>query len=564
MSDNPRTRPGSPEGAGDDRVVAVRDRVLTRADELRELGYKAFRSGKIERAHKLFERALELAGADGTILSDLGVAASALGRNETARDYHERALTLRRAALGDAHPDVASSLHNLAVVCRDLGDLDTAAACHEAGVQIWRATLGPDHLLVARGLSGLGAVLARRGEAQAALAHHAAALRIRQAAVPAPGRDVAASLDALGAIHAGLGDHEAAAGYFAAALGVLPDLMSARHHLAVALTRLGRHAEAAAHRDAALRRQSVFVQEGPPGAPRVLILAGSDVGNVPLEHLLPEGFCTRIWWFVAHAGRYAAASLPPYDVVFNGIGDADMAGPGERAVAAFLKSCRRPVLNHPARVSQTARDRLPEALAGLDLRIPRVTRLGAAGDLSALRPPLLLRPPGAHGGEGVLRIDDRAALDAQAGEAAAGWYATEFVDCTGADGFVRKYRIAFVGGVPYPYHLAIAPHWMVHYRSADMPSHAWKLAEEAAFLADWRGALGAAAADAIASVGGRLGLDFCGIDFGIARDGRAVLFEANATMLIHPEAESGPLAFKNPAVRRIIDAVQALVRAAAR
>jgi tetratricopeptide (TPR) repeat protein len=532
----------------------------TRADELRELGYAAFRAGKIERAHKLFERALELGGTDATILSDLGVAASALGRDAIARSYHEKALKRRRETLGAAHQDVAASLHNLAVVCRNLGDLETAAACHEEGLKIWRATLGAGHPAVARALFGLGAIAARRGDAQAALAHHLAALRIRQACVPAPAGDIAASLDAIGAIHAGLGNHEAAVSHFTAAVEKAPDLLTARHHLAVSLTRLGRHADAAPHRDAALRRQSVFVQEGPANAPRVLILAGSDVGNVPLEHLLPEGFFARIWWFVAHAGRDAAASLPPYDVVFNGIGDADMAGPGERVVAAFLKTCRKPVLNHPARVRETARDRLPAALAGLDLIIPRVVRVGAAGDVSALRPPLLLRPPGAHGGAGVLRIDDWAALT---GDVAAGWYAIEYIDCAGADGFTRKYRIAFVGGVPYPYHLAISPHWMVHYRSADMPAHAWKLAEEAAFLADWRSALGPAAANAIAPVGRRLGLDFCGIDFGMAPDGRAVLFEANATMLIHPEAADGPLAFKNQAVRRILDAMQALITAAA-
>jgi len=31
-------------------------------------------------------------------------------------------------------------------------------------------------------------------------------------------------------------------------------------------------------------------------------------------------------------------------------------------------------------------------------------------------------------------------------------------------------------------------------------------------------------------------------------------------MLIHPEDAAGPLAFKNPAVQRIVDAMQALLR----
>jgi glutathione synthase/RimK-type ligase-like ATP-grasp enzyme len=218
------------------------------------------------------------------------------------------------------------------------------------------------------------------------------------------------------------------------------------------------------------------------------------------------------------------------------------------------------VLNHPDRVAMTRRDRLAQALAGIEgIHIPRVYRLTGAAD-AGLAPPLLLRPPGSHGGAGLIRIDNRAALDAHASQLAAGWYATSFVDCAAADGFIRKYRIAFVGGEAYPYHLAISPHWMVHYRSADMPGYAWKLAEEAAYLADWKAAFGPAAADAIAAVGRRLGLDFCGVDFGVAPDGLPVLFEANATMLIHPEDAAGPLAFKNPAVQRIVDAMQALLR----
>jgi len=37
------------------------------------------------------------------------------------------------------------------------------------------------------------------------------------------------------------------------------------------------------------------------------------------------------------------------------------------------------------------------------------------------------------------------------------------------------------------------------------------------------------------------------------------VFEANATMLTHPEAADGPLAHKNPAVRAIIEAFQAML-----
>jgi hypothetical protein len=215
---------------------------------------------------------------------------------------------------------------------------------------------------------------------------------------------------------------------------------------------------------------------------------------------------------------------------------------------------------------RTRRDLLPGVLAGIgDVVVPPVLRVARSDGPDSLRrqiedgglaPPLLLRPPGSHGGAGVVRIDAWDGLEGLAGRDVAGWYVTAFVDCRAADGFVRKYRVAFVDRVAYPYHLAISADWMVHYLSADMPTHPWKLQEEAAFLADWQGAIGAAAASAIVEIGRRLDLDFCGIDFSIARDERVVVFEANATMLIHPESADGPLAFKNVAVQRIVDAMR--------
>ena len=58
----------------------------------------------------------------------------------------------------------------------------------------------------------------------------------------------------------------------------------------------------------------------------------------------------------------------------------------------------------------------------------------------------------------------------------------------------------------------------------------------------------------------RLDLDYCGVDFSLLPDGRVLVFEANATMLVHPEPENGPLAHKNPAVATICEAFQALLR----
>jgi hypothetical protein len=114
----------------------------------------------------------------------------------------------------------------------------------------------------------------------------------------------------------------------------------------------------------------------------------------------------------------------------------------------------------------------------------------------------------------------------------------------------------FIDGRPYPYHLAISPHWMVHYVTADMTSASWKLDEERRFLDDMGAALGERALRAVEAIGRRLALDYAGIDFTVLEDGRVLVFEANATMLVHREARDGVLAHKNAYVQRILDAFE--------
>ena len=135
-------------------------------------------------------------------------------------------------------------------------------------------------------------------------------------------------------------------------------------------------------------------------------------------------------------------------------------------------------------------------------------------------------------------------------------YLTAFRDCQSADGFYRKYRVIYVDRRPLPYHLVISPHWIAHYFSADMESHAWKLDEERRFLQDPRAALGERAMDAIEAIGQRLDLDYGGIDFTLLPDGQVFVFEANATMLAHYERDNGVLAHKNPHVQHIVDAFE--------
>ncbi len=347
-----------------------------------------------------------------------------------------------------------------------------------------------------------------------------------------------------------------------AALAIDRDMVAAHQNLAAICAETGREAEATMHRDAAYRRQSLFIESA--GRPHVTVLMPTTAagGNVPGKFLFPRDRCTVLKWFVEYAKPGEAKRLPGYALVFNGIGDPDAAVPAEASLARFLATCTKPVLNPPPAVARTRRDRLARLLAGIEeIVVPEVLRLDPTSPPGAeVAFPVLLRSAGSHGGAGVRLVHSPAEFAAVPDFAKRSWYLTRFVPYRSADGWHRKYRAIFIEGQPFPYHLAISQHWLVHYATADMLSDPAKGREESAFLENPQSTIGAQATAALCAVGARLGLDFAGIDFSILPDGRLLVFEANATMLVHPEADPGPFSYRNRAVRRILDAFAAMVR----
>jgi tetratricopeptide (TPR) repeat protein len=353
-----------------------------------------------------------------------------------------------------------------------------------------------------------------------------------------------------------------------------PQMTVAHQNLAGMLAREGQDEEARRHRDAAYAVRNLFITTAARPLQRVLVLTTTESGNIPERYLLPADRYTRLSWFIEYATPGQMSALPPYDVVFNAIGDQDLTGPTARNMAAFMAVCAKPVFNRPEAVEQTSRDLAPArygdiegvvtpAVARLDgARVAERGLLAAAAD-AGIAAPMLVRPIGSHGGQGLTLISADAAATGDFAPPAPGrdHYVTAFHDFRAADGFYRKYRVIFVDRVPYPYHLAIGPDWMVHYETSGTADDPVRLAEEVRFLDDPAAALGQRAMAAVTAIGKRLDLDFCGVDFSLLPDGRVLLFEANATMLVHPEDPDGPLAHKNPTVERILAAFRAMLAA---
>ena len=353
--------------------------------------------------------------------------------------------------------------------------------------------------------------------------------------------------------------------WYRACLRMAPGMAAAHQNLASIMELDGRSEYARHHRDQAYGRQSMFIDECAGPELTVLVLCTAATGNVPYDWLLPATRYRRIRWVMEYATDAQFAALPEFDCIFNAIGDTDVSAASRDAVQRLLAMTDKPVLNPPDAVEQTSR----EAMAAMLHEVPDVVapqamcldRAYGAGELAnhlrgqGMHAPLLLRPAASHGGHDLELLGDDAAL-AHA-SCSAGSHASAFHQTRSADGHWRKYRVIFVGGKPYPYHLAIAERWLVHYRSADMLSQQWKRDEELRFLNTPAAVLGWSAMQALRRIGRSLPLDFWGIDFTLQEDGSLLVFEANPTMLVHREEFHAELAYRNVFVDRILEAFAA-------
>ena len=258
------------------------------------------------------------------------------------------------------------------------------------------------------------------------------------------------------------------------------------------LGRLGEHALAEEHRRAGFEAMPVVISafrgEGLPVS--LLLLASAFRGNVPVEVPLDDQTFLTIKLFTDY--YETDLPLPPHDVIFNGIGDADLCRTSLEAARQLLEANDAHAINDPASVLGTGRVAMAQRLQGIEgLIVPRIEELGR-DELDRVRTfPVLLRPPGYHTGEFFEMARDRDELVRVAallpGERL---LAIELLDARGADGLLPQVSAALDRRHLYPVHLARSSQWKVHYFSADQVRTPDAIAEEEAFLTDPRAAIG--------------------------------------------------------------------------
>ena len=537
------------------------------------LGNVEHQRGRVWEAVRLIERAIR-------IDPDSPVHRVALGHVHRRRGDLPGAIECYRQACQVSRESVLAA-GSLAQALQEHGDLEAAATVLEDLTALSPAQ--PTWLrqwadvLVALGQPARATQAYRRALAldpQSSALHFALGVALSQCADEvgaASGFDTALALDPacapasynLGVLAAKRQQLDTARGWFERTLSVAPDHVDARINLSAVLLQMGQVALAHRHRDQAYRQQCLFVRPSRTAQRSVLVLFDAGKGNLNLTHLFSAQHNTVIDWMIEYAPPGQAESLPAHALVFNAMGDPDMTGAAAAPAAAFLARSRLPVLNLPQRVARTSRDKIPALLDGIDgLCVPAVWRIDVGQrwpDELRRHLPLLVRPVDTHGGGGLRRVEDAPTLQEVERTQTQPLYVASYVDFAGTDGYYRKYRVIYIDRQPYPYHLAISPHWLVHYATADMPGHGWKLAQERAFLEDPQRTLGPRAWAAVQAIGQRMDLDYAGVDFSLLADGRVLVFEANPVMLVHPEDPHGALAHKNTHVQRILDAFEALL-----
>jgi len=366
------------------------------------------------------------------------------------------------------------------------------------------------------------------------------------------------------------GEFPSARRHYETALHLEPGHAQAHQGLANVLAELGDEEGAQTHRRKGFEGrpalQLPYRGAGPPVS--LLLLVSSRGGNIPTRNLLDD----RVFQiFVAMPEFYdLKVPLPPHQVVFNAIGDADRAAPALAAAQSLLALTTAPVINLPSAVLATGRaghtrfSCVPGVVAPATATLSRelLSSPEAADTLArrGFRFPLLLRTPGFHTGRYFLRVEGPEELAGAVAELPGRELTViEFLNARGADGKARKYRVMMIGGQLYPLHLAISSHWKIHYFTAEMAERADHRAEDAEFLEHMPEVLGPRATQALAGIQAKLGLDYAGIDFGLSATGDLLLFEANGTMVVNPPDAGEHWDYRRPAVERIFAAVRRML-----
>ena len=304
-----------------------------------------------------------------------------------------------------------------------------------------------------------------------------------------------------------------------------------------------------------------------PGLKVLALAADMDVGgNTPIEFLL-DGSDVELSTLYIVPGSPLPDPLPEHDVAIVIAPDDDKTQTTLAKIERIANRWPCKLLNSPSLIRALNRDclyRLLKFVPGLE--IPATARISredliALDDKSLTRWlddgafPLIVRPTGSHAGKGLARLWTASDIAGYlSGRSEAEFYISRFVDYSSSDGLFRKYRLAFVDGVPYACHMAISDEWKIWYLNADMALSETKRAEEAHFMAAFDHEFAARHAGALSGMAKQIGLDYFQVDCAETKGGGLLIFEGDNAAIVHNMDPTAIFPYKPAQMQKIFDA----------
>ena len=341
---------------------------------------------------------------------------------------------------------------------------------------------------------------------------------------------------------------------------------------------LGERASSGELQERALAIKRVFSDPNNPAHPDLTAVAicvrGDFMANTPLEFMLADSEIALHRVYVGPGE--ALPAMPAHDLAIIAVGYSTANEPLLDELSALLANWPKPVINKAAGILLTGRDTMAPAFEGNSgavipptLKLSREQAFGFAAELHKRETgkppfPLLIRPLDSHAGNELELIMTAEAFDRYLKfHIRTGYFVSSFVDYRSADGLFRKYRVAVIDGVPYPSHMGISDHWMIHYLNAGMTHSADKRAEEQRFMDEFETGFRRRHEPALHELWKKLDLEYFALDCAETPDGKLLVFEIDVAMIVHLMDPADMFPYKHVHMPKLFAAYQAMLKRAA-
>jgi hypothetical protein len=341
--------------------------------------------------------------------------------------------------------------------------------------------------------------------------------------------------------------------------------------LSIVAQLLGEPAAGLAIQTEVLQQHRLYWSRRAAGTPTLRLLAFAAAldlgGNTPIDFLI-EGAGVDLYTVYVVPSLPLPNPLPLHDIAIVTVPESDETHEAHTEIERLVKIWPRPVVNLPCRIAGLGRDRLFNLIKTVQgIEIPATTKtdratmslvgdgLLAAEILRDITFPLIARPIGSHGGKGLEKLEDIAAIRPYlAARPEDEFFISRYVDYSSQDGQFRKYRIVFVDGRAYACHMGISDKWNIWYYNANMDTDGAKRAEEAQFMVNFDRDFGTRHRDALIGIAQIIGLEYFIIDCAETKSGRLLIFEADISSVVHNMDSPAMYPYKGPQMGKIFSA----------